>query len=469
MSIKISVNNTLIYHYPPMKNTLLYKPQDFFAVARGEAEIDNILNNDVYKFLMLDFILANEKYANTNVRWKMKVRNKDICLAQVIPLEALKEQFDAAKALKGITPADASFLRGMTNAVTGKALLREETIQFLETFQLPEYQIEADENGGYNLCFEWPWKTSLMWEIMGLKIVNTLYLYHYIKKEKLTNVEFTQIINEMLHRLFEDIKMFQANPWVTFSEFGTRRSASTDIQRMVLQILEWSLPNQCVGTSNVMLAREFGTANPRGTNAHELRMIPTALLDDPAEIMKQMYDIDVEWAAHHPGLSILLPDTFGTTSYFKNAPRAIIENHVGCRFDSKDPLIAIPEYIDWLLRNGQDPRTKIWIPSDWLDAKTAIEIWNTHHDKLKALSFGIGTNLTNNTKGTWPRKTEPYGPFGSFSIVVKPEAVQRPNGKWVSCVKLSDNPSKATGSIERIELFKKTFWVEGMEAHKVEV
>lgn len=108
-----------------------------------------------------------------------------------------------------------------------------------------------------------------------------------------------------------------------------------------------------------MLAREFGTANPRGTNAHELRMIPTALLDDPAEIMKQMYDIDVEWAAHHPGLSILLPDTFGTTSYFKNAPRAIIENHVGCRFDSKDPLIAIPEYIDWLLRNGQDPRTKI--------------------------------------------------------------------------------------------------------------
>jgi len=96
-----------------------------------------------------------------------------------------------------------------------------------------------------------------LWEIYGLKIINSLYLYHYTKKEKLTNVEFNQIINETLNRLYKDIKIFKENPELTFSEFGTRRSASTDFQRMVFDILSSSLPNQCLGTSNVMLSREF--------------------------------------------------------------------------------------------------------------------------------------------------------------------------------------------------------------------
>jgi hypothetical protein len=45
-------------------------------------------------------------------------------------------------------------------------------------------------------------------------------------------------------------------------------------------------------------------------------------------------------------------------------------------------------------------------------------------------------------------------------VVIKPEAVYRPGHGWVSTVKLSDNPTKATGSPERIALFKKTFGVE---------
>ncbi|MBP7848128.1 nicotinate phosphoribosyltransferase, partial [Patescibacteria group bacterium] len=63
-------------------------------------------------------------------------------------------------------------------------------------------------------------------------------------------------------------------------EFGTRRSLSTDFQRMVFEILTDSIPDQCTATSNVLLSREFGKNNPKGTNAHELRMIPSALYDD---------------------------------------------------------------------------------------------------------------------------------------------------------------------------------------------
>jgi nicotinic acid phosphoribosyltransferase len=85
------------------------------------------------------------------------------------------------------------------------------------------------------------------------------------------------------------------------------------------------------------------------------------------------------------------------------------------------------------------------------------------------LSFGIGTNLTNNTKWTWPRDAEPRGTFGSFSVVIKPSEVMRPDGTWVSTVKLSDNPNKAVWSPERVALFKEIFWAEWMETQNVSV
>jgi len=87
---------------------------------------------------------------------------------------------------------------------TGKRLFREETLSFLKSFKLPDFQISQDD-GNYELEFEGPWENSMMWEIFGLKIVNALYISEYIKKENISDVEFTQIINQVLARLFDDI------------------------------------------------------------------------------------------------------------------------------------------------------------------------------------------------------------------------------------------------------------------------
>ena len=441
-----------------MKNTNLYSPQDFFPTLNENAEVDNLLNNDVYKFFMLDFILAHPEYRGTPVRWKMTVRNNDIRTADVIPREKLEGQLQKTQNLvQGVSEADRSFLRGITDSA-GRRLFREETLDFLKNFKLPDFRIWTDDTGNYELEFEGPWENSMMWEIFGLKIVNTLYLSEYLKQEEITDVEFTKMMTQVLAKLFEDIEIFKQNPEVTFSEFWTRRSASTTYQRMVNSILSEQLPEQYLGTSNVLLAKELWSANPKGTNAHELRMIPTALHDDPDDIIAEMYDIDRKWAAHYPELAILLPDTYGTSYYLENCPDDIILSHVGMRFDSKNPMEAIPEYIDWLLENRQDPQAKIGIPSDGLNAVNAWEIAKAFHNKLWKLSFGIGTNLTNNTKWSYPRPEEPLGPFGSFSVVIKPSEVQRPDGTWVSTVKLSDNPTKAVWSPERVELFKEIFW-----------
>ena len=215
-----------------------------------------------------------------------------------------------------------------------------------------------------------------------------------------------------------------------------------------------------------MISREMWNANPKGTNAHELRMIPTALVDEPQDIIDTMYDVDRKWWKHFPGLSILLPDTYGTTFYLKNCPDDIVQSHDWLRHDSKDPNIGIPEYVNWLISKWLNPSDYLSIPSDWLDSKSIVEINKRNKQYIWKLTYWVWTNLTNNTKWTWPRDKEPHGPFGSMSVVVKPYEVQRPDWTWVKCVKLSDNPGKAMWG-ERVELFKKTFWVEWFEDHEV--
>lgn len=445
--------------------TNIYAASDFFAEARNEAEITSFLNNDLYKFMMLDFILAHPEYKNLEVNRKMTIRSKDIKTALVIPKESIIEQLDAAKNIIWVNKKDLEYL-GNLKRPNWEKLFSQVMLDFLKDFKLPDYNLSIDENNNYELEFIWPWATSIMWEIEGLKIINSSYLYNYIKKANLSNSEFTQIINTTLGRLYSDIDIFRQNSWVQFVEYWTRRSASTDFQRKVFEILRNEIPNQCIWSSNVMLSSEFWTI-PKWTNAHELRMIPTALYDNPDEIINAMYEVDRQRAKHFPEFAILLPDTYGSSFYFKNCPKDIFESHIWCRFDSKDPLIAIPEYVDFVLKNGWDPLKKVWMPSDGLDAKSALEIYNKNYSKVWKLPFGIWTNLSNNTKWTFPRQKENFWPFWSFSVVIKPNKVKRADWTWVSCVKLSDNFTKATWDYERVELFRKIFGQDGAEKKEV--
>ncbi len=436
-----------------------FELQDLFPSAKNECEVRSILDTDMYKILMLDFILANPEYKNLNVAWSMKVRTKWIKTAEIIPMEDIKNQLEMVKNMTGITQEEYEYLKNYT-LPNWETWLSEDTLEFLKNVKLSDYTIWIDETGNYELEFVWAWPNSMLWEIYGLKIINALYLKNYMLKDQLTSPKISQIINTTLERLYSDIEIFKQTPELRFSEFGTRRAMSSPFQQKVYEILRQEIPTLCLGTSNIHLSRLAGT-HPIGTNAHELRMIPTALYDEPQKIIDTMYDIDRQWMKHFPWMGILLPDTFGTSFYYKNCPKDILKHHTWTRFDSKDPLIAISEYGNWLLENGENPQTKIWIPSDGLSAKVAWQIHETQKNILGKLTFGIGTNLSNNTKGTYPIP-ETHGPFGSFSVVIKPSKVQRPDGTWVSTVKLSDNFEKAMGEKNRVEFFKNIFGNEGM-------
>lgn len=60
------------------------------------------------------------------------------------------------------------------------------------------------------------------------------------------------------------------------------------------------VPEAIKGTSNIMFAQKFGKPLI-GTNAHEIRMIPTATVHTPEEIIRMVYHIDRLWMKHHEG------------------------------------------------------------------------------------------------------------------------------------------------------------------------
>ena len=95
-----------------------------------------------------------------------------------------------------------------------------------------------------------------------------------------------------------------------------------------------------------------------------------------------MYEIDRQWQAHFPELGILLPDTYGSSFYFSHVPKDIARNHTGCRIDSKDPMVAIPEYLDFLKKWNIDPQTKIVLPSDGLTYDVIEKVTHAFHSKV---------------------------------------------------------------------------------------
>ena len=80
------------------------------------------------------------------------------------------------------------------------------------------------------------------------------------------------------------------------------------------------------------------------------------------------------WQQTYQGeLLILLPDTFGTTQFLRDAPDWVAD-WTGQRIDSKDPFVAGDEYIAWLEQRGRDPRRKRLIASDALDVDRILAL-----------------------------------------------------------------------------------------------
>jgi nicotinate phosphoribosyltransferase len=258
-------------------------------------------------------------------------------------------------------------------------------------------------------------------------------------------------------KLWGKVEHLRTVPGLRIADFGTRRRHSFLWQDWCVRAMTEGLGPAFVGTSNCLIAKNRDL-EAIGTNAHELPMVYAALANSDDELREAPYRVLADWHEEHSGnLRIILPDTFGSENFLRNAPDWLA-GWTGIRIDSGDPVKGAETAIDWWKSRGEDPREKMVIFSDGLDEQKITDLHARFAGRCRP-SFGWGTLLTNDFRGLTDDDR-----LAPFSLVCKAVSAEgRPT------VKLSDNPNKAMGPADEVARYKRVFGVGAQEAMAVEV
>ena len=406
--------------------------------------IRSLLDTDFYKLLMLQLIWR--LHPDVQATFSLINRSRAVRLAEVIDEGELRAQLDHARTL-AFTHRELIWLAG--NSFYGKTqMFAPEFIAWLRGVRLPDYELSR-RDGQYELRFHGPWTHTTLWEIPALAIVNELRTRAALRG--MGRFALDVLYARAKAKLWEKVERLRRLEGLALSDFGTRRRHSFLWQRWCVEALKEGLDERLLGTSNVLLAME-SDLEAIGTNAHELPMVAAALSDTDEALRGAPYRVLDEWRHAYGGnLLVVLPDAYGTSAFLRDAPDWVAD-WTGFRPDSAPPIAAGEEIIAWWKSRVRDPRGKLLVFSDGMDI-SSIETVHAHFAGRVRMSFGWGTNLTNDFKGCMPDGGEALDPI---SLVCK---VTTANGR--PAVKLSDNPEKATGDPAEIARYLRVFGQAG--------
>ncbi len=412
--------------------------------------VRSLIDTDFYKLLMAQSVFRNRP--DTDVAFSLINRTKSMRIADLIDEGELREQLDHVRSLS-LSRGESTWLRG--NLFYGKrAMFRPDFMEWFEALRLPPYHLEK-RDGQYELTFEGKWPEVMMWEIPALSIIMELRSRRVLAG--LGRFELQVLYARALTKLWEKIERLREIPDLGLADFGTRRRHGFMWQNRCVEAMIEGLGSKFTGTSNCLIAmrREVEAI---GTNAHELPMVYAALAENDADLAIAPYRVLQDWQDEHDGnLLIILPDTFGTEGFLKNAPDWL-GGWTGIRVDSGDPVRGAEMAIRWWQERGEDPREKRVIFSDGLDVDRIGELSQIFSGRTN-VSFGWGTLLTNDFRGLIADDA-----LRPFSLVCKATSA---NGR--PTVKLSDNPNKAMGPAGEVARYKKIFGVGQQQAMEVVV
>ena len=412
--------------------------------------VRSLTDTDFYKLLMCQSIFRNRP--DTTVTFSLINRSSKVRLADLVDEGELREQLDHVRSLS-LSRGESTWLRG--NTFYGKRqMFRSDFMEWFEGMRLPPYHLEV-RDGQYELTFEGRWPEVMLWEIPALAVLMELRSRAVTKD--MGKFELQVLYARAMTRLWEKIERLRKIPGLRIADFGTRRRHSYLWQDWAVQAMIEGLGPAFIGTSNCSIARRRDI-EAIGTNAHELPMVYAALANTDDELRQAPYRVLADWHEEHEGnLRIILPDTFGSEGFLKNAPDWLAK-WTGVRVDSGDPVVGAEIAIRWWKERGEDPRDKLVIFSDGLDVDTIESLYAKFAGRVK-VSFGWGTLLTNDF-----RSFVPGDALAPFSLVCKAVSAEgRPT------VKLSDNPLKAMGPKDEIERYKRVFGVGAQKAVEVVV
>ena len=414
--------------------------------------VRSLLDTDFYKLLMLQMVWG--LYPKVEATFSLINRTTSVQLADEIDIDELRAQLDHCRSLR-FSKKEMIWL-AVNTFYGSRQIFQPGFLRWLENFQLPEYRLEK-RDGQFVLEFPGLWVETTMWEIPALAIINELRGRAAMKRYGPFTLDV--LYARAKAKMWEKVERLQKLPDLKISDFGTRRRHSFLWQRWCVEALKEGIGANMTGTSNVKLAMD-NDLEALGTNAHELPMVLAALARSDEELREAPYRVLQDWKSYYGGnLLIVLPDAFGTDAFLRDAPDWVAD-WTGFRPDSAPAISGGEKIIDFWKARGRDPQEKLLIFSDGLDVDMIEEAY-LHFDGKVRMSFGWGTNLTNDFEGCAP---DPNPGLTPISIVAK---VSQANGR--PAVKLSDNPAKATGDSQEIARYLRVFGDAGRVEHAVRV
>ncbi|WP_332028645.1 nicotinate phosphoribosyltransferase [Kaistella sp.] len=384
----------------------------------SEVRLKSILDNDFYKITMQNAVV--KLFPSEKVKYSFINRGK-----HHFPKgfdEELRKSVNAMAEMK-LTKEEKEYLRNTC------PYLDLPYLDFLAGYQYDpsEVQIVQTEND-LEVTVVGEWYRTILWEVPLLALISEL---HYVMNGIERDSDETVIRNTL--EKAEELD----NLGVNFAEFGTRRRHSYKVHDLVVDALTQNKSSKFTGSSNVHFAMKYGV-KPIGTHAHEWFMFHAAEYGfKMANALSLEHWVDV----YRGDLGVALSDTYTTEVFFQQFDKKFAKLFDGVRHDSGDPIEFAEKTIAHYEQNGINPLFKYIIFSDGLNLEKVAEITHACRGKI-GISFGIGTNLTNDV-GVKP-----------MNIVMKLIAAQSVNGDWIPTVKLSDEHGKYTGDPKMIELAK---------------
>ncbi|MCD1279286.1 nicotinate phosphoribosyltransferase [Psychrobacter sp. CCUG 69069] len=378
--------------------------------------ITSLLDNDLYKFTMLQAML--HQFPQTHGVYRFRCRNNKEALYPLADIkEPLEKQLDSLCELRFLED-ELAYLRGLR-------FMRSDFVDYLELFKLKRrfITVSTDSKGRLFIDIEGPMIQAMFFEVFVLAIVNELY-FSALSNESVIE-EGQRRLDEKVallhHYAAERAKEGRDTPPFIVADFGTRRRFSKAWQAHVVETLHNAEPKIVGGTSNVYLAKQLGMT-PIGTMAHEFMQAFQALDVRLRDSQKAALEA---WVHEYRGdLGIALTDVVGMDAFLRDFDLYFAKLFDGLRHDSGDPYIWGDKAIAHYEKLKIDPKTKVLTFSDGLNLEKAWELHQYFRGRIKT-SFGIGTNLTNDM-GITP-----------INIVLK---LVECNGQPVA--KLSDSPGK---------------------------
>lgn len=377
--------------------------------------IKTILDTDLYKFTTSYAYIKLFPYAIGTFTFK----DRDETEYTEGFLEALKNEIHNLEMVK-LTSEEQEYM------TTHCRFLPSVYWEWLSSFRFDPNKIEVwlDERHHLQMTVtDYLYKVTL-YEVPLLAIVSE------IKNQFLNRIPDKQAI---LAKLADKVNLSNTHQ-MPFSEFGTRRRFSFDVQKLVVEYLKGHA-QYCTGTSNCHLAMKYDM-RPMGTHPHEWFMFHGAQFG----YKHANYMALENWVNVYDGdLGTALSDTYTSDSFLSNFSWKQAKLFDGVRCDSGDEYEFIERLIARYKELGIDPTTKTIIFSNALDFEKALKIYQYCQGKIRC-SFGIGTNLTNDTG---------YQPS---NIVMKLSRCKMSQSQeWRECVKLSDDMGKHMGSMTEVE------------------